>query len=249
MTINTRWIRLGLSLIGVGGVGITSWLSIKCHEKAKEKTEKKDKAMAYIPAVASGVVTAGCILGSHHLSSKEIAALTASCGYLAANRDKIKAKLVEAVGTEKAKELEAKAAVDTKKELNKEIKGAKTKTVVEQTGHGNVHFVEDMFGREFFCSLQHVEWAEKMLNHLYTHDEKTDYNTFYELLGLKKTLSGWEYGWPRNEQFYDPESFGYSTDAPILFENTPCEDEDGNLCYVISVRMTPPVNGYLELED
>ena len=149
----------------------------------------------------------------------------------------------------KAKELEAKAAVDTKKELNKEIKGAKTKTVVEQTGHGNVHFVEDMFGREFFCSLQHVEWAEKMLNHLYTHDEKTDYNTFYELLGLKKTLSGWEYGWPRNEQFYDPESFGYSTDTPILFENTPCEDEDGNLCYVISVRMTPPVNGYLELED
>lgn len=240
--MNSRWISLGLSLLGVGGVGLTSYLAIKGHDKAKDKTDKKEKLLAYKWAILSGVSTSACILGSHHVSSKEIAALTASCTYLAANRDKILNKVQEKLGKEETKAIAKEAALDISKERN-------TPTVIEETGHGKIHFVEDMFGREFYSSLEHVEWAEKMLNHLYCHDEKTDYNTFYELLGLKKTLSGWEYGWPRNETFYDSDSFGYSTDMPILFENTKAEDEDGNLCYVISVRMTPPVNGYLELED
>lgn len=240
--INKRVISLGLSLLGVAGVGATSIASIKCHEKAKTKETRKDKFIAYAPAIGVGIATSACIVGSHYVSAKEIAALTASCTYLAANRDKIKEHAEKLLGKEKVKEMTAKTAMELSKNKS-------TKSVIEETGHGKIHFVEDMFGREFYCSLEHVEWAEKMLNHLYCHDEKTDYNTFYELLGLKKTLSGWEYGWPRNETFYDSDSFGYSTDMPILFENTKAEDEDGNLCYVISVRMTPPVNGYLELED
>ena len=102
MNINTRWVRLGLSLVGVAGVGVTSVLSVKCHEKAKDKTEKKEKLAAYIPAIASGVLTSACILGSHKLSSKQIAALTASCGYLAANRKKFEEVVQKNFGKEKA---------------------------------------------------------------------------------------------------------------------------------------------------
>ena len=238
--LNPRIVSLALSLIGVGGVGVTSWLSIKCHEKAKDKTEKKDKAICYIPAIGSGLVTAGCILGSHHVSSKEIAALTASCGYLAANRDKIKKKLQDVVGPEKANEIQAQAAVETKKELKKE----KPDILIEDTGYGRIHFIDEMFGREFYCSLEHVEWAENMLNHMFMNGERVNYNTFYELLGLKKTRAGWETGWPLSEDIY-----GYSLDRPIYFDNRPVMIDDNERGYVIDVRTTPPVSGYLEMED
>ena len=240
--MNTRWISLGLSLLGVGGVGLTSYLSIKGYKEAKDKTDKKEKILAYKWAILSGVGTSACILGSHHVSSKEIAALTASCTYLAANRDKILNKVQEKLGKEEVRKLSKETALEISKERN-------TPAMIEETGHGHVHFVEDMFGREFYCSLEHVEWAEKMLNHMYTHDERTNYNTFYELLGLKKTRAGWTHGWPRNEDMYNDDVFGYSTDMPILFENNKVEDEHGEVMYVICVRMTPPVEGYLEMED
>lgn len=245
--MNSRWIRLGLTLVGVGGVGVTSWMSIKSYEKAKTKTEKKDKAIAWAPAVASGVLTAGCIIGSHHLSNKEIAALTAACGYLTANRKKILAKVRQILGEEKAKEIEEEVA----KETIKERKAAKV--VVEETGYGRVHFIEEMFGREFYCSLDHVIWAEKKLNYMYTHGERVDYNTFYELVGLKKTKSGWEKGWPLSENLYEHKNFdncyGYSCDEAIHFENTPIELENGEIGYMIDVQVNPPIYGYLDVEE
>lgn len=239
--MNNRWITLGLSLLGVGGVGLTSWLSIRCHEKAKTKDDKKEKLITYAPAIVSGLGTSACILGSHHISNKEIAALTASCAYLASNREKILNKVQQKLGKEETKKISQDTAIEISKERN-------TPIVIEDTGHGRVHFIEDMFGREFYCSLEHVEWAEKMLNHMYTHEERTNYNTFYELLGLKKTRAGWTHGWPR-EDIYSDDSFGYSTDTPILFENYKAQDENGEPMYVICVRMTPPVEGYLEMED
>lgn len=235
--MNTRWIRLGLSLVGCAGVGVTSWLSIKGHEKAKFTQDKKSKFYCYAPAIASGVLTSACILGSHHLSSKEIATLTASCGYLAVNRKKIMTKVKEQLGEEKAKEIQTEVAEEQMKEKKPEI-------LVEDTGHGRIHFIEDMFGREFYCSLEHVEWAEKMLNHMFMQGERVNYNTFYELLNLKKTRAGWENGWPLNEDIY-----GYSADKPIYFENIPVELDDGERGYLISVRTTPPVSGYLEMEE
>lgn len=237
--MNNRWIRLGLSAVGCVGVGVTSWLSIKCHEKAKFAQDKKSKMYCFAPAIASGIFTVGCILGSNHLSNKEIATLTASCGYLAANRKQIMKRVRAELGEEKAKEISAEAAIKAADEA------IKTKPVVEHTGYGSVRFVEDMFGREFYCSLEHVEWAEDQLNYRYTHEEHVNYNTFYELLGLSKTRAGWEHGWPE-EDIYNDDAFGYSIDKPILFENQKVEDENGNVCYVICVRMTPPVIGYLE---
>ena len=39
MKIPTRWISLGLSLLGIGGVGLTSYLSVKGYEEAKGKED------------------------------------------------------------------------------------------------------------------------------------------------------------------------------------------------------------------
>lgn len=240
MNVSTKWVRLGLSMAGVIGVGLTSILSIKGYENAKEKSEKKKKLIAYAPAIGSGILTSVCILGSHHLSNKQIAALTASCGYLAANRQKILAKVREQLGDEKTKTIQTEAAVETKRAIVKSDK----KPAIEETGHGHIHFVEDMFGREFYCSIEHFEWTKKMLNHKFMQGERVDYNTFYELLGLSKTREGWEYEWPYNDNIY-----GYSIDEPIFFDRMPVTDENGETCWIVSCRVTSPVVKYCELEE
>ncbi len=238
--MNIKWLSLGLSLLGIGGTALTSWVTVKCHEKAKEKETRKEKAICYIPAGIAFVGTSACILGGRHIDRKEIAALTASCTYLASKSDKIERKARELIGDEKVSDMKRDAA----KEIVKERRTAEAKSTIEQTGHGNAHFIEDMFGREFYCSTEHVDWACKMLNHMFMQGERVNYNTWYELLGLKKTRAGWENGWPCNEDIY-----GYSVDTPIAFDRTPVTDENGDTMWIVSCRMTPPVNGYLEMEE
>ena len=180
--MNTRWISLGLSLLGIGGVGLTSYISIRCHEKAKEKTETKDKILAYAPAVISGVGTSVCILGSHRANRKEIAALTASCTYLAANRDKIEKKIKEHFGQEKLQEVKQEVGI----EMSRERKTTQTKKLIprtssiEWTGNGPLKCFEGYSGRYFYSTLEKVKEAEKKLNNRLHDGEYVCLNDFYE---------------------------------------------------------------------
>ena len=201
MNINTKWVRLGMSLVGVAGVGITSVLSVKCHDKAKDKKEKKEKLIAYAPAIASGVLTSACILGSHHLSSKQIAALTASCGYLAANRDKLEKKIKEKFGEDRLREIKTDVSVDTVREgKSKEVittdtkKTLPRKSSVEWTGNGPLKCFEGYSGRYFYSTLEKVKEAEQKLNNRLHDGEYVCLNDFYELLGMAKTHFGNTFG-------------------------------------------------------
>lgn len=233
MKINRRTVSLILSIMGVLGVGTTSYLSVRCSKKADTKETKKEKIIAYAPAIISGVVTSGCIIGSHHVSSKEIAALTASCGYLAANRDKIEKAVKEKFGDEKAKEIHQEAAVKAMTTHKNDY--------IEVTGYGDTLFGEYYFGRKFFCSLERVEWAEKQMNYRFHNGEYVSMNDFYEMLNLEQTRAGSEFGWPANEDFYD-----YNMETPIEFEHVYGEDENGNPMIMIDIR-TSPMEGFYEL--
>lgn len=238
MRISRRTISLILSLIGVGGVAATSFLSVKCSKKAETKETKKEKLIAYAPAIACGVVTSGCIVGSHHISAKEIAALTAGCGYLAANREKFEKKIQEKFGKEELLNLKKEVAknddlpvkvIDTKN--GKKIRGDSMHQTVEETGHGDTLFVELYLGRKFRSSLQHVEWAQKQINNDFHEGKYVSLNDFYGYLGIEKTYAGEEFGWPANDDFYDY----ISLDEPIHFENIKGEDDNGELMYVIDI--------------
>jgi len=234
-----KW-SLVLSLLGVAGVGVTSWLSVRCSKKAEKETEKKKKIIAYVPAIASGIITSGSILLSHHISRKEIVALTATCGYLAANRDKIEQKVREEFGEEKLKEFKKEVTEDISKERQQEDKFYQDVTI-EDSGYGHVHFVEYYLGREFYCSYERVEWAEKELNRRFHNGEYVCMNDFYELVNIRKTKAGWEFGWPASKDFYD-----YDIDTPIIFDNILGEDEYGEELWMIDIR-TSPMDCWMEV--
>lgn len=222
MRISKRVLSLALSIAGVAGVGLTSWLSVRCSKKAEGETDKKKKILAYAPAVISGVGTSACILGSHHVSRKEIAALATSCTYLAANREKIESKIKNKFGMEKLEEV--------KKEVTAEPVLIKGQTI-EETGHGDTLFLDLYLGRKFRSSLQHVEWAEKQINYEYHQGNYVCMNDFYDYLGIERTIAGEQFGWPASEEYgFDPD-----LETPIKFENIKGEDENGELMYGIDI--------------
>ena len=70
--MNSKTLRLVLTSIGTVGVGVTSWLSVRCSRKADKETDRKKKIIAYAPAIGSGVATCGCIIASHQIGRAHV---------------------------------------------------------------------------------------------------------------------------------------------------------------------------------
>lgn len=235
--INKSMIRLGLTALGVLGIPLTSWLSIKCHDKAKEIDDKKRKAKCYIPAMVSGVATSACIIGSHRISSKEIAALTATASFAVANRNKLEKIIDEAIPNEaKQKESEAKQnAINDNPYVNK-------KQTVEETGYGRLKCLEGYSGRLFYSSIEKVRLAEAKLNERFKNGEYISMNDFYRYLNIAETHFGYQWGWAPSEDFYPK----WYEDNPIGFENTIVEDIDGTPLLCIDLQVYP-MEGWQEV--
>ena len=232
MRINRRIITLTLSLLGVIGVGGTAVVAIKCHDKVKDEPDIKKKIRGYAPAIATGVATGACIMGSHYISAKEIAALTASCAYLAGNRDKIVAKVREKYGDEAVKEVQKESVIhNPSSEVEMSSKG------------GDVKFVEYYLGREFYSTLEQVEDAERKVNWMIHSGEDVCMNDFYRMLGLRHIGAGNDFSWAACDEEVGP----YPSDGPIIFENIQGEDEDGRLMYIIDIRKVPSNSWFREV--
>ena len=229
MNINTRWVRLGLSLVGVAGVGVTSVLSVKCHEKAKDKKEKKEKLIAYAPAIASGVLTSACILGSHRLSSKQIAALTASCGYLAANRKKVEEVLKRNFGEETTKRIKKIAATEAMKEENSFSDNA----CYEYTGKGRQKFLFFDQDRYFISDMPSVIDADRKFNHDISMGLVPTWNDYFKYLHIHSSKDGEELVIPAN---YVPNRS--NLEFPVKFDYVSSVNSAGEEVILIFVDTT-----------
>lgn len=224
--MNSRWISLGLSLLGIGGVGLTSYLAIKGHEEGKDKTDKKEKILAYKWAILSGVGTSACILGSHHVSSKEIAALTASCTYLATNRDKIMKAVKNKLGTEEQKKLIAETGTDMVRRNPDSVSYSRR---YERTGNGNERFLIWETGRYFMSDRNSVHEAEKKLNNeFFKRGRLATWNDFYAQLKIRPD----EYGDDLIIQESDIKEIA-NLDKPYEFDLVPTTDEVDDRVYII----------------
>lgn len=224
--MNSRWISLGLSLLGVGGVGLTSWLAIKGHDEAKDKTDKKEKIFAYKWAILSGIGTSACILGSHHVSSKEIAALTASCTYLATNRDKIMKAVKNKLGEEEHKKLIAETGTEMVKSNPDSVSYSRR---YERTGNGNERFLIWETGRYFISNRESVYDAEKNLNNLFfKRGRLVTWNDYYAYLKIRPD----EYGEDLIIQEEDIKDIG-NLDKPYEFDLVPTTDEVDDRVWII----------------
>ena len=221
--MNARLIRTVLSWMGVAGVGITSWLSVKCSKKAEQETDPKKKALAYAPAIISGVATSFCILKPLNMANHEIAALTAGCAYMAQNKEKLALP-----GT--------KAAEEAKNNEKADVVPWEGPSV-EWTGKGALLCFEGYSGRLFYSSRESVEEAERIFNDRFAEGDYLSLNDLYKLFGISETHFGEQYGWAANSDYYD---------GPIEFRNTETVTDHGEKMLVIEI-FTYPMECWMEV--
>ena len=227
MKINSRWLSLGLSAAGCAGVGITSWLSIRGHEKAKEKKSTKEKLLCYWKAGLSGLLTCGCIMGSHGVNRKEIAKLGGALAIAAANKDKIEKVVRQQFGEKKLQEV--------KQEVGREMikyDPAKVGVCYEYTGYGNKRFLFYEQGRYFCASDKAVFDAERKIERMLQEGIVPTWNDFYELLNIEQTRWGMEYILPDDSGKWD-------LNMPIEFQHGVWQDSGGKdvtLIYLVDGR-------------
>jgi len=177
--MNLRLIRLAMGWLGVAGVGITSWLSVKCSKKAEKETDPKKKLLAYAPAIASGVATSFCIMKPLYMADKEIAALAAGCAYMATSKNKLALP-----GTKAAENSEQKNDI-----------APWEGHCVEWTGKGTTLCFDEFSGRMFYSCEKAIDDAVDALNERYVEGEVLTLNDLYHYLGISRTDFGEEYGW------------------------------------------------------
>lgn len=229
MRISKRVITVGLKLLGIGGIGLTGYSSIKCNEKAKTKTTKKGKILSYLPAALIGLGSAGCFLGSEHINvrslKKEIAVLTAGVGYLTANRKKIEEKIRKHLGDDKLKEVRqetGEALVKSPDTYSKHISW-------EYTGHGHTKFMDYNSGRYFITDFESVISAGRKINHDFSKGIAVCWNDWYDYIGIEKSRVGEDYIIPEDDEF----GYEWNIDEPIMFDYIPVDEDDGTKIYII----------------
>ena len=184
-------------------------------------TKGVNTAWQYKGTIAVGTATIGCIIASHKLSMKEIAALTATCGYLAKNRDKLETEIKKLPGGEEALKVVKKELMEEQvvKALDEEPKFKKPWVFqsVEDTGNGDLLCYDMWGGRLFRSSLDAVEQAQARFNDMRDEDgfdcqlTNGDYksypaslsmNDLYNEYGMLRTQLGHQYGWPADDDYY-----------------------------------------------
>ena len=188
-----------LTALSVVGVGVSSIVTAKCHEKAlpkivRIKEENPDASKTdlvkgtwkcYIPAVTSVVATSAAIIASHRLSASQLASMTAAAAAAISQKEKIKNKVKNAIGDEKWAKVEKSLADDTTKSFSDANKRKDNETL----------FYDTFTNEAFYANVEAVKDAIYKINRIMAIDGSVSLGDFYELIGCKKPWYGDEYGW------------------------------------------------------
>ena len=158
----------------------------KVHEASK-KEKAINAAVSFAPlAVATGG-TIFCIAKANNSATKVIAGLSATAGYLATNRDRLKTALKDSTG-------ETVLPCD----MPYLQKGS-----IEATGNGDLLCIEGYSGRQFYSSEEAVREAVGRFQSRFLGGEYLSLNNLYEELEISTTHFGHQFGWAAHPDYYD----------------------------------------------
>ena len=84
MKINKSVIFTALGCIGVGATASLAIKNTRDYDKKDEPVSKAETAKIYLPTIACGIATCGCIVASNIVSAKELAAAVTAVGVASA---------------------------------------------------------------------------------------------------------------------------------------------------------------------
>lgn len=195
--------------LGIAGMITTTVLAVRATPKALELIEEKKEELdldstekltpvevvkttwkCYAPAVVTGIVATGCLIGSNSVNTRRNTALATAYNLSATALSEYQNKVVETFGERKERVVREKVAEE---QLNKTPLNNAT---VYVTNTGTTRFYDDISKRRFISDIETIRRIVNDLNaDMLDGDDYVSLNTFYYEIGLEPTSFGDELGW------------------------------------------------------
>lgn len=195
-----------LTAVGITGMVSATILAVKATPKAVKKIEaakaendipEEQKAPAklavkaawreYIPAAATTIASAGCLICARKIDKRGKAALATLCTMSESALQDYKDTAKEIVGEEAAKKIEETA------EMKNAVKEPDKCAIY--TGHGDTLFYDAVLGRYFYSSEDAIRSAVNEVNRVMTYECTASLNDLYSEMDLPTVDIGDELGW------------------------------------------------------
>jgi hypothetical protein len=158
------------------------------HADRKQRYKERGKLVwkLYIPPVACGVATIGCIFGLSRVTSRRATAAAAAYAIAERGFEEYRDKVEEQLGKGKEQKIRDSIAQD---------KVEKNSGNVIYVGRGLVLCCELHTGRYFRSDMEALKKAEREINQLLLSDLYVMMSEFYDLIGLPHTSMSDYMGW------------------------------------------------------
>lgn len=173
----------------------------------------------YVPTMASGTVTIGCILLNNRVAGARVAAAQAAFVISERAYSEYRDKVIEEYGERKDEMLRASVAQDR---VNANPPSG---TVV--IGTGRVLCCEQETGRYFECDMESLRRAENDINARLLHHDSATLDDWYDLIGMPPTANSADRGW--------------NSDKLLHIEFTSVLTPDGRPCLAFTYNYTRPL--------
>ena len=179
------------------------------HQELAERDEELTKVQImweelkvagpiYAPAIVTGFISAGCIVGSDRINYKRTVALATAYEISQKNLLEYKSKAKEILGEKKVEKLESEIAKDivANNDIPKELTVDGNEVIIED---GMMLCYDKMSGRYFRSSPEIIRKAESKLNKRLLSEMYVSLNDFYDEIGIAQTSIGDQLGWNIDE--------------------------------------------------
>ena len=173
----------------------------------------------YIPAMITGIVSVGCLIGAHSAHTRRYATLAAAYTLSESSLRDYRDKVVEIVGEKKEKEVQDALAKD------KVEKNPVSNCEVIITEKGNTLCFDTISGRYFKSDIDKIRKAVNEINRELLDEMFITLNELYYELGLGNIAIGDDLGWDIAngliEVYFSSQLDEYDTPCLVLNYPTP----------------------------
>lgn len=231
-----------LTGIGIAGMIGTTVMAVKATPKAIKLLEEKKRAenvdklhpidavkvtwKCYIPAAATGITSAACLIKACSINTRRNAALATAYNLSKTALTEYKEKVTETIGESKEQTIVDKIAKD---KLEKDP--VEKRETVNNVTAGPTRCYDALFGRCFYSSKDEIERAIIRLNRRIATNMYASLNELYFELNLPSVKMGELLGWN-----FD--------DGELKVDYSSIVDTDGTPCLVMSFEVAPKYDYY-----
>ena len=209
--------------VGVVSTGVSAYYGGKASvlqndEKPWSKEWLKNQCRILAPTCTIAGITLASICGSRHFGRLREKQLSEACALLAA-----------AYQNRESRRRDCKTDATSRRGEQDTSGGYNQDHPIEDTGTGDVIFIEDFTGRRFKASWEAYEYAKRKLQENFSVCGFATLNDFYGLLGLSETSAGEVLGWTLDQMIMDPYYDGAETPEDLCYDmalTSLCIEED-----------------------